>query len=291
MGLDEIARRYGDKLQIRFYGHYNSTFDFRVLERLPHASNVAADCLQDAINFESLACLSMLNKLQIGVYNSTPKDILSYPSLWGLEGLVLSGAKKDNIDLSYLSKYNCLKDLFLVGFTKSIEVLAELKDLEKLGLSQISNKQSLSFINKIVSLRALFIILGGRTDIDEVVSPFLERLEIIRVRGLGKLSLENYVGLRQLIVEDQIQIKEIEFSEANGLLGSISINNCKGLSGLNGLTDLAVLKSLHLHKTNIEFDHLVAQGLPASLSSFTFYSNSLKEDAAISQKLATLGYK
>jgi hypothetical protein len=66
--LNRLAKEHGVALQIRFFGHYSSRFDFETLLQLPNVENLAADCLQEAVHFEALRELRSLRRVAIGVY-------------------------------------------------------------------------------------------------------------------------------------------------------------------------------------------------------------------------------
>ena len=289
--LDEIALHHGNNLQIRFYGHYQSTFDFNVLKFLPNVRNLSVDCLSSAINFMALDEMTNLSRLHIGIDNELPKDFLSMENLFSLDSLVMGPSKNKNLDLSHLIKYKKLKELFLAGHTKHIDSIRNLTALEKLGLSLIGKAQPLSFINTLHSLKSLMIILGGRDNIDEVTNSSVESMEIIRIRGLQKFDASKFPSLKRLRIEDQIQIHELSFSEDSPDLKSISIVNCKGLEKIDGLSKLKSLESLHFCNTKLNIDKLALQGFPQSLHEINFYTNSNKANKEIHLKLTSWGYK
>lgn len=147
--LNKLAKLYKNRVEIRFYGHYSSTFDFSILKQVENVSNLSVDCLLNASNFEVLSELNWLDRLSIGIYNELPEDILSYPSLENLGTLTLSESKQRKLDLSYLSRLHRLRNLYLVGHTRSIETIGLLSSLSTLGLSQIGSKQELVFLNSL----------------------------------------------------------------------------------------------------------------------------------------------
>lgn len=289
--LDEIALHYGNQLNIRFYGHHQSTFDFNVLKLIPNVSNLSVNCISKAVNFRVLQEMTNLNRLYIGVDNGLPSDLLSFQNLFSLEVLDVGPCNHKNLDLSHLINYKRLKDLFLVGHTKNIDSIRNIISLEKLGLSQIGKAYSLSFISALSSLKSLMIIVGGRNSIDEVENSSVESIEIIRVRGFHDFHASKFPSLKRLRIEDQIQLHELSFFEESSDLELISIVNCKGLEKVNGLGKLKSLVSLHFSKTNLDFDQLVLQGFPQSLHEVYFYTNSNKTNKEIYNKLIACGYK
>lgn len=289
--LNELANIYKNRIEIRFYGHYSSSFDFSTLKQVRSVSNLSVDCLLNASNFEELKELHSLDRLSIGVYNELPEDFLSYPSLENLGSLTVSESKQRKLNLSYLSRFHRLHDLHLVGHTRLIETVGLLSSLQKLGLSQIGSKQKLNFLNSLEGLKKLTVILGGRENLNEVFSQSIEELEVIRVRGVSELIAGNFPRLKRLRVEDQIRLTELSFGSENENLQSIYIGNCKELASLSGLSKLASLERLRVFQTSVDFDLLVSGALPPSLREFAFYSRSRKMDVEIHKKLAAMGYQ
>lgn len=288
--LDKLAVIYGNRLQIRFYSHNQSVFDFTTLESLPNASNIAIDCLMDAENFDALQRLKNLKALSIGIYNGLPDNLLSYAGLQKLEKLTLSESKNKKLDLSPIANFTRLRQLHITGFTKGINEISKISCLNKLSLSQIGNKQSLEFVNNLGNLNDLTIMLGGRECISEINNSSIKNLSIIRVRGLSDIELNNMAGLEQLIVEDQIRISHIDFTGSNHNLNSIKLINCKCLSSLSGLNHLTSLVSMRISRTALNIDEILASELPSTLSQLAFYGASNKQDEQIHRKLKAIGY-
>ncbi|MDF3196589.1 hypothetical protein [Pseudomonas sp. 1928-m] len=152
--LNELAKVYKNLIEIRFYGHYSSSFDFSTLKQVENVTNLSIDCLLNASNFEELNELHSLDRLSLGVYKELPEDILSYPSLENLGSLTVSESKQRKVNLSYLSRFHRLHDLYLVGHTRLIETVGLLSSLQKLCLSQIGSMQKLNFLNSLEGLKS-----------------------------------------------------------------------------------------------------------------------------------------
>jgi protein phosphatase 1 regulatory subunit 7 len=134
------------------------------------------------------------------------------------------------------------------------------------------------------------LLLGGRENIEEVVNPSVEEIEIIRVRGFSHLHTENFVGLRHLKIHDQLQLRSLVFSSASRLLLSLYVANCKSLQKLEGLNALGNLEQLRIYLTSIDFDGLVQPGLPSNLKTFAFHERSRRADGLTQKKLIELGF-
>jgi len=287
--LNDLTKTYGSKLQIRFFGHYGSKFDFSNLSYLPNVSNLAVDCLMDAENIQCIKVLNDLRYLSLGVYNGIPSDILDYENLRSLEGISISESKIASLDIGQISKMEHLKRAHISGFSKNLSSIGGLESLESLSLSQMKKGTSLGFISEIISLKSLAVFLGGRESMEEVRSETVRELSVVRVRGLSELPLGNFPALEKLLIEDQIKLSRLDLTN-NKSVGSIIIINCKTLSDLIGLNGLRLLQQLRVSRTSLGIDSLIFQPLPEGLKIFAFYTGSNPKDKAIREKLDSLGY-
>jgi protein phosphatase 1 regulatory subunit 7 len=290
--IDKLCQEYGSKIEVRFYGHYSGAFDASILKYLPNVSWLSVDCLLRATNIGSLAGLSHLKKLSLGIYHLDDADILKKINIGKLERLVVGENNKKNIDLSPLSLCELLKELYIVGHTKGIGSVRTLSSLRTLSLGSIPNKQQLDFVNDITSLRRLVIILGGRNNISELRHPQLEELEILRVRGFNDCdSLSTLPGLRHLAIEDQIKLERIAFTDLSSSIRYLRINNCKGLKRIDGLEKLRNLVHLRISRTAVDVDRIMVLPKPDSLDVFALYSGKVKKDSEIRKTLDSRGYR
>ena len=81
--------RFGDLLEVRFYGHHQGSFDCAILEKLPAVTNLSIDCLPRASNVEALAQLTNLRRLSLGIEELSDPNVLAYPNLRGLRDLTV----------------------------------------------------------------------------------------------------------------------------------------------------------------------------------------------------------
>ena len=288
--LDALAAGCGAALEIRFYGYHLTPFDAAILRALPHAASLSLDCHTSAVNLDTLGELRHLKRLQLGVYDMQEHDILALENLRGLEYLSLGETRKANIDLAPLRHWPQLAQLHTTGHTKNIAAITALPALTKLSLSQVKSKDEVDFINAMPALARLRFILGGRSSIAHVTAPWLEELEVVRVRGLEELGeLGRFPRLRRLSVEDQIKVKDIRLG-ANPALEWLVLRNCKTLESLRGLATLPALHNLAVHLTQLDIDALLAAGLPATLRQLTLATGKRKRDAQIETRLSALGY-
>lgn len=288
--VDELCELWDENFGVRFYGHYSLSFDCQTLLRIPHVKMLHLNSLKQAHNTEALASLDHLYSLNVGIYELENSDILGIDSLRSLRDLSIISDKKI-LNLQYVKEFSHLEQLHVGGKVKNLDAIGYLEDLNYLALHSIS-KLPLHFINRLKKLKHLRILLGGREHIQEIEENEIDDLEIFRVRGLHDLSnITNFRALTRLVIEDQIQLREIGFGREMNALEELSIENCKGLVRLSGMEQLSSLRKLRIFKTAIEFDSFIHQKLPGSLSAVEFATSKRKEDQEIQEALVKMGYQ
>ena len=60
--INSLCKVFGEKLPVRFYGHYQNGFDASVLKHLPDVQWLLIDCLQDISNSEAVFQLPKLKR-------------------------------------------------------------------------------------------------------------------------------------------------------------------------------------------------------------------------------------
>jgi len=288
--INALCKIFGAKLPIRFYGHYGNDFDASVLNHLPDVQWLLVDCLQNISNSDAIFQLSKLKKLSFGVYNYENPDFLNQLNLQKLEQLTIGETKKRDIDLAYLAKAEKIRSLTIVGHTKNINEIGQMKSLQDLSLNLIGKKHGLEFASKIAKLNSLKIILGGRQNINEFSHPLLQNLQITRVRGFNNIGdLSRFPRLEHLQIEDQIQLKTLELASPN--LEEIKILNCKNLSLIDGLSSLTKLKHLRCSRTALDYDKLSEFSWPENMQTVALYSGNKKQDDMRRKHLDMRGLK
>ena len=289
--VDALCLRFGDRLEVRFYAHDTSAFDASYLELIPNVRWLSVDCLVRATNLEHLSALQCLEKLSLGIHELNDPEILQKISTSELRELRLCETRKNNIDLEPLSRCQHLVDLMIAGHHKNFGVVSELKNLEALHLRGLSKVHSLEAVSRIRNLKTLSVILGGRTDINELAHPKLEDLAIIRVLGFSDPGdLSRFPALRKLQIEDQIRLESFDLSTAPSTLEEIAVGNCKKLREVRPLDHLKSLRSLRLVLTAVDFERFLALCRPPSLRQIVFRSCRGKIDLEYEARLAALGY-
>lgn len=288
--VNRACARFDDRLQVRFYGFYGEAFDGEIIHHLPEVKNLTIDCLTKTRNIGAIRSLNNLRALTLGVFDLAEPQILEADNLRSLRAFGLWETQQ-KIDLAPLSNWRELRHVDIRAHGKNLEKLAGLPNLETLTLG-LGAKAPLGFVNHLPALTTLKLILGGRENLNEVVGKTIETFEVIRVRGLCDLStIASWSHLKNLNIEDQMRLEELNFSSDMTELTNISILNCKTLSGLKGLRALPKLKSLRIYGTNLNFEALVSAGLPNTLNEFAFYTLRRKEDRLIHSRIKAMGYR
>ena len=290
--IDQLCKTFGGSLEVRFYGHYKTSFDATNLKYIPHVEKLSLDCLRYIENYNEIGNLDKLSSLSFGVYYFDDKEFLSKIKLSSLQHLCLGETHKKNINLSYLSECKNLEHLHIVGHIKNIQTVGDLQYLKKLTLGSIGKKQDLQFVNKLTSLEQLTLILGGRDSFCEVQNPELKKIEIIRVRGLSELGdLSRFKKLEYLHIEDQIKIQQIKFKSPLKSLSNLKVITCKNLSDIHEISMLPNLEQLRLATTNISSEELLSRDLPKKLDVFAIYTGKETQNKRIRKLLDERGYR
>jgi len=289
--LNELCAQYDEQFSIRFFGHYQGSFDLDTLLKLPNIKGLWLDCLMQSDHLEALRALKHLRLLSLGIYELQDTEILQAENLRQLKILSLGDTKTKALNLQYLADYTALKELGICGHTKNIEALGQLTQLEYLGLNAIS-KVKLNFVNKLKNLKSLHLVLGSRENLDEIEDNEIETLEINRVRSFNSFTNSSkFKKLKNLIIEDQIQLTELSLQAEDSELMELKIINCKSLHSLTKIGQLNRLKKLIIFKTALNFDEFIEQHFPAALQVLAFYTSRKKEDLIIKERLLQLGYR
>jgi protein phosphatase 1 regulatory subunit 7 len=287
--LNELCLEYDDNFSIRFYGFHQNFFDCRTLLKLPNIKALWLDCLLDVNNLEVLTELKNLSRLSLGVFELKKTEIFQANNFQNLKELIIGETRTKALNLKYLESYKDLNHLIICGHTKNIDVIGKLKNLDYLGLNSIS-KVPLGFVNELKKLKSLHFLLGGRENLNEIEENEIETLNIIRVRAFRSFeNISKFKKLKNLLIEDQIQLTELNFKNST-TLHDFKLINCKTFKLLTGLERLNGLNQLRISRTDINFEEFIMQPLPKSLNILAFYTEKAKIDKEIRQRLLKLGY-
>lgn len=285
--LNKACQIAGAKLQVRFYGHYDGSFDAMSLRHLPDVQNLALDSLTSIVNEDEVGKLRALSHLHFAVFEFNRPDFLNSLQLAQLEGLGVGENRQRNMDLSLLAECRALQTLFVHGHTKSLAAIGTLPQLQNLTFSGLPASAPLSFISGIPQLRRLKLLLGSRTNLSEASSDTLEELQIIRVRGLTTLDdLRRFPALTSLSIEDQAQLSAVDFNGVH--LQRLKIQNCSTMRDLVGLDQQDHLVEFFAYKLAVDWDHLRDRSWPKG-SSVVLGTTSRRWNEDARQRLGARG--
>lgn len=288
--LNKLAQQHNTNFEIRFYGFYGEEFDGAVLKKIPLVKSLSIDCMHHATNLEYLKTLKQLCEFNFGVFETKQKDFLTLINLEQLKVLSIGETRTNSLDLSYLSQCRNLVNLAVIGQSRNIEVVSGLVGLKSLTLSRIKKGVCFEFVNGLSHLECLSIMLGGRESLESLNLPNLKELRIVRVRGLSKLGkLSRFQQLKKLLVEDQIKLVSIDFTDAK-TLQEIKIINCKNLKELKDVENISSLYQLRVYQTAIEHENFINMDFSSSLKIFGFYTSKIRVDTEIKEFLSARGY-
>ncbi len=169
-------------------------------------------------------------------------DLFKLESLDGIEHLPIDleylgiGQTKKKISLKPLSQFKNIKELYLEGHTKDLEVLSELITLEKVNLRTIK-LSDLSVLLPLKKLWSLSLKLGGTKDLTLLPQiRNLKYLEVWMVKGLSDISIVSELSsLQFLFLQDLKNVKSLpDFSKCQDLK-RIVLDNMKSLEDLSPL--------------------------------------------------------
>lgn len=284
--VDAMCARWGDQLNVRFYGHYKDGFDASILARLPNIRSLTVNSLHEVHNPEAIAQVTGLTRLHIGIYELKDRDFLAKLPLAQLTEFTLEETETKALDLAPLARGTRLKLLRIFGHKKNIAALAALTDLEEFAFNP-NKATDLSFLNAMTGLRALKFVLGGTDAVGDVSLPHLEDLAFTMVRGLTDIGdLARFPALRRFFVQDQKQLTGLRIARDLPDLRHMWIYNCPVLADIPGLRHATHLTSLRAVKTAIA---LKALDLPKTLTHLYLFSTKAKEEAAERAAIEALG--
>lgn len=273
--LNEACKQVGERLQVRFFGHYGTAFDACTLRHLPDARDLAVDCLEEIASEDEIGQLQHLRALSIGAFEFSRPDLLTTIELDKLRRLRLGGNRKRNLDLTPLSGAKSLEELHVEGHSKGMASISALPGLKSLTLRAYAKGHPLDFVASLPALTHLTMVLGSRTNIDDLSSKSLKVLQILRVRGLSSLGdLSRLPALSALRVEDQLQLVTINLKGVT--LQSLWLFNCRNLAELAGLDAQDRLEAFFASQVGLDLNGLRDRAWPSEMRSVQLSSNSTR---------------
>ena len=220
-GLGEFLRDY-PRVTLRAYGGPFADLEF--LRFFPTVRSFTADCL-----WASLRSLDGLRHL--------PEDTRS----------LSLGKTKARLSLAPLARFSNLRNLFLEGHTKDLDVISQLKELRALTLRSVS-LPDLTALAELPHLRALALKLGGARDLAGAADlAQLMYLELWMVRGLADLSaVAAMPRLRYLFLQALANVTQLPDLGQTPSIRGVHLETLKALSDLAPLANSPRLEQLEV---------------------------------------------
>jgi hypothetical protein len=223
------------EVELRIYGPDLVPCDLSFAARMSHVRHFTVDLHNNAAGIEAITEMPNLQILIIRIYG-----LDNFNFLWKvtdkLTNLLLGVTRSKKPDLSPLSRFRKLKNIFLAGQQKNIDVLAELGTLEEVGLSSISTP-GLDYLKRLQHMRSLKIMLGGIRDFLAIEGMRnIEYLQLTRVRELYNINfIARLPGLQNLELQSLPRVTHLPSFRELRELRRIGLYNLKGLRDFSAL--------------------------------------------------------
>lgn len=220
---------------LRVYGPDSPPCDLRFAARMSHVRHFTVNLHENATRIEAITEMPDLQILEIGIYG-----LDNFNFLWkvtdNLTRLLLGATRSKRPDLSPLSRFWKLKNIFLVGQQKNIDVLSELSMLEEVGLSSISTP-SLGYLKRLQHMWSLRIILGGIRDFSAIEGmQNIKYLQLLQVRELNNIDfIAHLTGLQNLMLQSLPRVTTLPSFREMVKLRRITFANLKGMKDFTEL--------------------------------------------------------
>ena len=288
--INKLCQKFGGKISIGFYQHFDQVFDARCLAYLPDVENLSVRGLLEIKNHECIHDLRNLKSFEFEVYLLRDADFFSKLHISNLAQLSIGNTKNSKFDLSPLVDCVNLKSLVIDGDKSNLSVIGELDNLSFLFLRCIPKKRSLAFVSELRCLKNLNISLGGRESLNEIDHKGLEILNISLVTGLSDVGdLSRFERLNQISISQQAKLSDIAFSKPQPSLEILSISGCKKFKRVHGFSNLTQLKKLTVNLTAMDPEFAFAVEFPKTLRYIWFTTGKKKLDRNIVERLYDSG--
>ena len=274
---------------LRAYDHYSRGCNVSFVKQIPSLQNFKADCLRKASRLQALETLPNLRHLAIGVDELDSFNFLSNVST-GLKTLTLGPTLSVKPDVSVLSRFKQLEELFIVGHHKGLPVLSSISTLGRLRLSSLKSP-NLDFLPKMPNLWSLEFMLGGTEDLSAVSGATgLKHLEISSVRRLRDITfISDCTTLQHLVLEQLRQVELLPKMERLTNLKWLTVSDLKGLESVDRIREAPALEVFSGSAGNLRpEDFRVALQAP-SLKRATVYFSSWKKQREFDEIAAEYG--
>jgi hypothetical protein len=206
----------------------------------------------EAKGLEHIVGMQNLESLGIGVYHLESLEFLDHVTPQ-LRKLFLGRTRSRKPQLSHLSRFPLMEDLYLEGQQNDIEILATLRNLRHLVLRSIS-AADLGYIRTLDVLGFLEIKLGGFANLNALEGmQNIKQLDLWQIRGLTDIRVVSSLkGLQYLLLMSLPRLTALPSLQDLHHLRRISLTNLKGLKDLSRLEFAPALE---------DFSHAEARGM------------------------------
>ncbi|MEQ1763227.1 MAG: hypothetical protein ABL984_08795 [Pyrinomonadaceae bacterium] len=219
--VSEFLRGYPE-IPLRIYGHYSGAEDLSFLKYFTFLKGFQADVFE----------IKSWNGLE---YLPDSIEFLAF------------GSTRRKFSVAFLERFRNLKDLYLDGHLKDINVLSTLKSLEFLTLRSIT-LPDLSPIVPLKQLKGLALKLGGTKELGmlgELLS--LRYLELWMIRGLTDLTaISSLSELRYVFLQTLKNVAALPSFANLSRLERVYIEDLKELKDLSPVAEAPNLQELAL---------------------------------------------
>jgi hypothetical protein len=225
--LAKFLRNYPN-VPLRIYGHYNKPVS----------------------DLGFLCYYNFLKGFQADVYLLESVEGVEFlPNSLTFFGFGQTKSKK--LSLSFLRRFEQLRDLYLESHTKDIEVISNLSRLEQLTLRSIS-LSDLALLLPLKNLWSLDIKLGGTKDLRLLPQVGkLKYLELWMIRGLQDVNVVGeVVTLQNLFLQALKNVTALPSFRNLRSLRRVTLDTMKGINDLSPVADAPALEELFVVAAN-----------------------------------------
>jgi hypothetical protein len=244
--LDKDFFAHRPDVQLRVYGHYGMICDLAFTRKLKNVRHFAADCLKRATNVECIGEMPLLESLSLGVFELEDFRLLELLPC-SLSRLSLGATHSKKPSIAHLSRFRELKQLYLESQQKHIEVLAELRNLERLTLRGI-RLNDFYYLTNLENLLSLSLTLGSIRSFAGIEDKkCIKHLEVRQARDCRQIEIiQALPGLQNLFLQSLPHIEVIPDLRRATNLRRVVIESLKRLKQFDGLEFAPSLEEFEL---------------------------------------------
>lgn len=255
--VNQLCRRYGDKVQVNFqWGNVDRSFTGAELRQLPDLVSLLISSARPVPEIRCIWELPKLRRLDLNIKSLNDAELLRGDNLQQLISLEILHWGTKPLDLAPIACMTQLEMLRLARPMRNVEALTRLPRLKSLYLHLVHKDAPLDSLAGIQGLHELLIMSGNRPDLAELGHPTLKKLHIQDVRGLTRFDTTSFPGLEEFSLHFQAQVTDLACSAANAVLKKIVVLHCIRLARYHGLRELPSLQRFAVVECPVNEDQL-----------------------------------